>query len=103
MDLGAEVEMCVGPEMEKHIVTQSTIMYMPAHFVHGPWRILNVTRPFLVVTINQSTSHTERALRHMIPEEDRKRYIFLDMGYEDEGVENRFDWPEAAGLETRYI
>ena len=66
-------------------------MYMPAHFVHGPWRVLNVTRPFLVVTINQSPSHTERALRHMIPKEDWDRYIFMDMGYEDEGVENRFD------------
>ena len=103
MDLGAEVEMCVGPEMEKHIVTQSTIMYMPPHFVHGPWRVLNVTRPFLVVTINQSPSHTEKAFRHMIPEEDRRRYIFMDMGYEDEGIENKFDWPEAAGPETRYI
>ena len=103
MDLGAEVEMHAGPEMEKHIITQSTIMYMPANFVHGPWRVLNVTRPFLVITINQSPSHTEKALRHMIPEKDWSRYIFMDMGYEDEGIENKFDWPEAAGPETRYI
>ena len=29
--------------------------------------------------------------------------VFKFPGYEDEGVENRFDWPKAAGPETRYI
>ena len=103
MDLGAEVEMCMGPEMEKHIITKSTIMYLPAHFPHSPWRILKVTRPFLIITVNQSTEHTEKALRDMVPEELHKRMIFIDAGYEDEGIPHKFDWPEEAGPETRYI
>lgn len=102
-DLGAEVEMFVGPEMEKHVITQSTIICLPANFAHGPWRILKVTRPFMIVTVNQSPKHTERALRDMVPKEDWKRNIFIDAGYEDEGIEPRFDWPEAAGPRTEYM
>ena len=103
MDLGAEVEMCVGPEMEKHIITKSTIICLPANFPHSPWTILKVTRPFLIVTVNQSTKHTEKALRNMIPEKDWKRMIFMDAGYEDEGIQPRFDWPEAAGPRGDYM
>jgi hypothetical protein len=103
MELGAEVEMFVGPEMEKHIITRSTIMYFPANLPHSPWRILKVTRPFLIVTVNQSPLHTEKALRDMVPEELRKRMIFIDAGYEDEGIKPTFDWPEAAGPRGHYI
>lgn len=103
LDLGAEVEMCVGPEMEKHVITQSTIIYLPANFIHSPWTIKKVTRPFLLVTINQSTVHTEKAFRDMIPKEQWTRTIFMDAGYEDEGIEPSFHWPEEAGPVTRYI
>lgn len=103
MDLGAEVEMCVGPEMEKHIITKSTIIYLPANFVHSPWTIKMVTRPFLLVTVDQSPKHTEKALRDMIPVEDHKHTIFMDAGYEDEGIKPSFSWPEEAGPVTRYM
>ena len=95
--------MCVGPEMEKHVITQSTIIYLPPNFVHSPWTIKKVTRPFLLVTVNQSTVHTEKAFRDMIPEELHTRTIFMDAGYQDEGIEPSFHWPEEAGPETRYI
>ena len=100
-DLGAEVEMHVGPEMEKHIITRSTIMCLPADFVHGPWRILKVTRPFLIVTINQSPKHTEKALKNLVSEEDLKRMIFLDQGYESD--EMVMHWPELAGPRADYM
>ena len=102
-DLGAEIEMHVGPEMEKHIVTRSTIIYLPADFIHGPFRILNVTRPFLKVTINQSPKHTERALKNLVSEEDLKRMLFVNAGYEDEGIEPGFHWPEKAGPQAEYM
>jgi hypothetical protein len=57
----------------------------------------------LIVTINQSTKHTEKALRDMVPAEDRKHTIFMDAGYEDEGIQPAFDWPEEAGPATRYM
>ena len=102
-DLGAEVEMHVGPEKEKHIITKSTIMCLPANFPHGPWRILKVTRPFIIVTINQNGTHTEKALRNMMAKEDWKRTIFIDEGYEDEGIQPTFDWPEEAGPRGKYM
>jgi hypothetical protein len=57
----------------------------------------------LLVTVNQSTEHTEKALRNMVPKEEQGRNIFVDAGYEDEGIEPKFDWPEEAGPKTRYI
>jgi hypothetical protein len=103
MDLGAEVEMCMGPEMEKHIITKSTIICLPANFPHSPWTIKKVTRPFLIVTVNQSTKHTEKALRNMVSEKDRKRMIFNDAGYEDEGIKPAREVPEIAGPQAKYI
>ncbi len=103
MDLGADVEMFVGPEKERHLITKSTIMCFPAGLPHSPWRILKVRRPFLIVTVNQSTEHTEKALRDMVPKDQWDRMIFIDAGYEDEGIKNNFEWPKAAGPQTRYI
>ena len=103
MELGAEVEMCMGPEMEKHVFTKSTIICMPANFPHGPLRFRNVTRPFIMVGIIQSPTNNEKALRDMIPEKDRDRMIFVDEGYEDEGIKPKFDWPEKAGPRPDYM
>jgi hypothetical protein len=103
LDLGAEVEMFMGPEKERHVFTKSTIICLPANFPHGPWRILKVTRPFMIVTANQSGAHTEKARRDMVPQEDWKRNILIDAGYEDQGIPNRFDWPEAAGPKKEYV
>ena len=102
-DLGAEIEMCMGPEMEKHIVTKSTIICLPANFPHGPWTIKKVTRPFLIVTVNQSQTHTEKARRDMVPKDKWKYNIFIDAGYEDQGIKPVFDWPEAAGPRGDYM
>jgi hypothetical protein len=42
-DLGGEVEINMGGE--KHIVTQSTLIYIPAGLEHGPFRELRIDRP----------------------------------------------------------
>ena len=39
----------------------------------------------------------------MVPEELKKRMLFLDQGYEEEGIEPAFDWPEAAGERGKYM
>jgi hypothetical protein len=93
--------MHMGPEMEKHIITRSTIMCIPADFPHGPWRVLNVTRPFLIITINQNGTHTEKALKNMVPEDMWDRMIFMTQGYE--GEEDKFEWPEKAGPPDEYM
>jgi len=91
MDLGGEVEMCMGPEMEKHIITRSTVVYIPANFVHAPWTIRKVTRPWIFITVCQEPHHTEKAFKEMVPEEKRGNYLFVDQGYE--GVEEKTQQP----------
>ena len=94
-DLGAEIEMYMGPEMEKHIITTSTVICIPANFVHAPWRVLSVTRPFLTIAINQSGKHTEKSLKHLVSKEALKHTLFVDQGYDSD--EFILHWPEAAG------
>ena len=77
-DLGAEVEMFVGPEMEKHIVTTSTLVYIPANFVHCPFTITKVDRPFLFIQAQYAPKLTETSYKKLIAEAERDKYIFLD-------------------------
>jgi hypothetical protein len=45
-DLGAEIEMFIGPEMEKHTLNKSGLVYVPADTVHGPFKVTKASRPF---------------------------------------------------------
>lgn len=50
-DLGAEIEVSINGE--RHLLTRSTILFVPANMPHMPMRILKVDRPvfhFSVVT-----------------------------------------------------
>ena len=77
-DLGAEFEVCMGEEMEKHIVNQSTLIYIPENTVHCPFTIHKVTRPFLFIQAHYGPKLAETARRDLVPEEMRNRYIFID-------------------------
>jgi len=35
-DLGAEIDLYMGKEMGKHAITKSTLVYLPANFLHCP-------------------------------------------------------------------
>jgi hypothetical protein len=82
LDLGAEVEFCMGPEMEKHIITKSTIVYIPPGFVHAPWTIKRVDRPFILMQINQEPKHTEKSMKQLVSAKDRESMMFMDEGYD---------------------
>ena len=43
-ELGAEIEVFLGPDMERHIIDKSCAIFIPPYFMHCPWRILR-TRP----------------------------------------------------------
>jgi hypothetical protein len=81
MDLGGVIELCMGPEMEKHIITQSNMVYIPPGFVHCPWLIKRVDRPFLFIEVNQGPMHTEKSYPQLVPEKDRAMMLFSDEGY----------------------
>lgn len=77
-DLGARMEMCMGTEMESHIITESTMIWVPAKFVHGPFRVLEATRPFLFIQCQYSPKLTETGLKKLVKEEMRDKLLFID-------------------------
>jgi hypothetical protein len=77
-DLGADMEMCMGPEMESHIVSVSTMIWIPAKFIHAPFRILKVRRPFLFIQCQYASKLTETSLKKLVAEELRDKMIFID-------------------------
>jgi hypothetical protein len=49
--LGAEVELCLGEEGEKHIIDTAAVVTAPAGLVHCPLHIKNVKEPIVFLTI----------------------------------------------------
>jgi hypothetical protein len=45
-DLGGEVEIALGDEWEKHVITTPAVICVPAGVAHCPVFVKNVTRPF---------------------------------------------------------
>ena len=79
-ELGAEVELCMGPEMEKHTITKSTFVYIPPNLVHCPYTIKKIDKPFMFLQILQGPIHTEKPHKDLVPEKDRDKMIFFDKG-----------------------
>jgi hypothetical protein len=80
-DLGGEVELCMGPELEKHTFNQTTTVFIPPNFIHCPWTITKVTRPFLFITIDQGPLHTEKSYMQLVDSKARQNMIFIDEGF----------------------
>ncbi len=73
MDLGAEVEMYMGPELERHAFNRTTVIYIPPNFIHSPWRPIKIDRPWIFIEVNQGAMHTEKSFRQILPKETRER------------------------------
>ena len=84
-DLGAEVELYVGPEQERHVITESTVVFLPPNFIHAPWKPVRIDRPWIFIEVNQGPSHTEKSYRQLLPREAREKIDWSrwpDEGYE---------------------
>jgi hypothetical protein len=77
-DLGADMEMCMGLEMESHIVSESTMIWIPANFIHCPFRILKVRRPFLFIQCQYAPKLTETSLKKLVAQDLRDKMIFIN-------------------------
>jgi len=78
-DLGAEITLYMGEEMEKHTFNQSTLIYIPPKLVHCPIVYERVDRPFIFTysmptPVLQETSRKD--LVPLVPEEIRSKLIF---------------------------
>jgi hypothetical protein len=81
MDLGGEIWFYLGPEQEKHVITQACLVYLPAGFIHSPWVIKKVTRPFIVVTVMQEDIHTEKSHPELLTKEANEKMMYIEQGY----------------------
>jgi len=45
-DLGAEIELSIGQEKERHTINRSAMLYVPADTVHGPFKVTKASRQF---------------------------------------------------------
>ena len=77
-DLGCEVELCMGPEMEKHLITESTLVYVPANLVHCPIRFRNLRKPFIFVQAQRAPKLTEKPVKELVSEPERDTMVFFD-------------------------
>ena len=77
-NLGGEVEIWLGPELEKHIITKSTIIFIPPKMIHCPILYRPGDRPIIMVSQVYSNELTETPCKNLIPEEDREKFIFFD-------------------------
>jgi hypothetical protein len=89
-DLGAECEIYLGEEMERHVINKTCVVYIPPGFIHCPWKPLVTHRPWIFIEVNQGLVHTEKGYHQLIPKELQEKYpeemkmmgqIFKDEGY----------------------
>ena len=57
-DFDAEIEMTLGEEAEKHIITSPTAVYVPAGLPHGPVNFARITKPVLFIDIALTASYS---------------------------------------------
>jgi hypothetical protein len=57
-DFDAEIEMCLGEEQEKHIITRPTSVYVPAGLHHGPVNFAKINKPVLFIDIAVTGEYT---------------------------------------------
>ena len=83
-DLGAEVELFMGREMERHVITKSCVVFIPPNFIHCPWKPIKTYRPWIFLEVNQGPRHTEKGFHQLLPKEVRDKVdlsFFKDEGF----------------------
>ena len=56
-DLGAEIEVQLGAEHEKHVITRSSCISIPANVPHCPLNIKRVDKPIVFLEISNSPTY----------------------------------------------
>jgi len=68
------------------VVNKPSLVFIPGNFIHCPFRVTKVTRPFIFIEAQYSTKDVETSFRDMVPPEMRNKYIFIDSdGSSDKG------------------
>ncbi len=65
--LGAEIELCIGPEKEKHTINRSALIWIPANLEHGPFTVKKATKPFNFVECVAGPEHAGAVYKNEYP------------------------------------
>ncbi len=58
-DLGAEISICLGDELEEHIITSATIVSIPPGLKHCPLIVKKITKPFVFLEISTTKEYSQ--------------------------------------------
>jgi len=67
-DLGAELDIYMGEEMEKHTFNQSSLIYIPPNLPHAPIVIKKMERPYIFIYTMPSGKILESSRKDLVPE-----------------------------------
>ena len=58
-DLGAEISLCLGDELEEHIITSATVVSIPPGLKHCPLIVKKITRPFVFLEVSTTKGYSQ--------------------------------------------
>jgi hypothetical protein len=61
-DLGAEIDMSLGAEHEKHLITKTSCVSIPANLPHCPLNIRKVTKPIIFLEISLTRNYKSKEI-----------------------------------------
>ncbi len=59
-EFGAEIELCLGEEEEKHIIKAPAVVHIPAWLKHCPLNFKKVEKPIIFMDINLSPEYERK-------------------------------------------
>ncbi len=60
-DLGAEISICLGEELEEHIITSAAVVSIPPGLKHCPLKVKKITKPFVFLEISTTKEYRQGA------------------------------------------
>jgi hypothetical protein len=58
-DLGAEIHICLGDELEEHVITSATVVTIPPGLKHCPLKVTRITKPFIFLEISTTKEYAQ--------------------------------------------
>ena len=59
-EFDAEVELCLGDELEKHIINSPSVVYVPKGLTHCPINFKKIGKPIIFLDITLSSEYTRK-------------------------------------------
>jgi hypothetical protein len=72
-DLGAEVVMTMGEELERVVMTRPTVLFLPPDTIHSPLIFQNVVRPVIFIATAPVAKLVEKSYAYLLPGDQRRK------------------------------